>query len=55
MRFCRRTLLEMKEGVSIPVTYQVEALVSGQIDSLLKSWYGCAPVDVRRLYGLPLR
>jgi hypothetical protein len=32
-------------GVSIRVKYQVEALVNGQIDWLLKSWYGYAPLD----------
>jgi hypothetical protein len=35
----------MKEGVSIPVKDQIEALVNGQIDWLLKSWYGRAPID----------
>src|SRR3954469_5083472 len=35
----------MNDGVSIPVKYQVEALVNGQIDWLLKSWYGYAPLD----------
>jgi hypothetical protein len=35
----------MTDRVSIPVTLQIEAMLNGQVDLLLKSSYGCAPVD----------
>ncbi len=37
----------MAEQVLIPVKLQVEAMLHGQVDLLLKARLGCAPVDPR--------
>ncbi len=37
----------MADQVPIPVTLQVEAMLNGQVDLLLKSRLGCAPIDPR--------
>jgi hypothetical protein len=39
--------LPMAGEVPIPVTLQVEAMVNGQVDLLLKARYGYAPIDPR--------